>query len=333
MAVPAVTAPARRRASGRAACTATTLADSSGNGSTAPTRPTSPRPDPEGSGGPFPGCEEIWCLDIEHVPLRREMALLEAAASGASTPRLAPCSGQRTVRGSRAARTSPRVTLTSPASRLPGPLLRPPAVLPLLRRRARRGHRPDGRLVRRGRPLLQLGRVDPRPRLRLRRRRCADARLLRLHLPQPLIPVRRPRGDSFPTYASRYPGWTHRPARRRRLARRRRPIDSSSPRLRARVRERGDMDGRSMISWAVNARRSSLGTAFCDLVADLAMVGSSKRVTSLSDPPTWPCLRPSGGGAPSGPPLARTLPTSHGWNSRANWLTRRSGATPAFGPL
>lgn len=36
----------------------------------------------KGSGGPFPGCEEIWCLDVEHVPVRREMGLLEAAEWG-----------------------------------------------------------------------------------------------------------------------------------------------------------------------------------------------------------------------------------------------------------
>ena len=36
----------------------------------------------EGTGGPFPGCEEIWCLDIENVPVGREIGLDEAAEWG-----------------------------------------------------------------------------------------------------------------------------------------------------------------------------------------------------------------------------------------------------------
>ncbi|WP_260279029.1 antirestriction protein ArdA [Propionibacterium freudenreichii] len=36
----------------------------------------------EGAGGPYVGCEEIWCLDIENVPVDREMGLLEASEWG-----------------------------------------------------------------------------------------------------------------------------------------------------------------------------------------------------------------------------------------------------------
>lgn len=36
----------------------------------------------ESTGGPYSGCEEIWCLDIDCVPVRHEMDLREAAEWG-----------------------------------------------------------------------------------------------------------------------------------------------------------------------------------------------------------------------------------------------------------
>ena len=35
-----------------------------------------------GTGGPYTGCEEVWCLDHENIPVPGEMGLAEAAESG-----------------------------------------------------------------------------------------------------------------------------------------------------------------------------------------------------------------------------------------------------------
>lgn len=44
----------------------------------------------EGTGGPYEGCEEIWCLDHENIPQRGEMGLSEAAEWGRAYSEVGP---------------------------------------------------------------------------------------------------------------------------------------------------------------------------------------------------------------------------------------------------